>query len=96
MRSFRFPRTAIALMLATFLTILAAIALATEMSRTVQAGFGGPNLPTLWWSKLPMMFLMVFLFLWVAGAVGYGILFALRSTGVHRLSNVVTWPQPRR
>ena len=95
MRSFRFPRTAIALMVATFLTILAAIGLATEMSRTVQAEFGGPNLPAMWWSKLPMTFVLVFLFLWVVGAIGYGILFALRWTGVHRLSNVVTWPQPR-
>jgi len=96
MRSFRFPRTAIALMMATFVTILAAIGLATEMARTVQTGFGGPNLPTMWWSKLPMMFVLVFFFFWVAGAVGYGILFAFRSAGVHRLSNVVTWPQPRR
>jgi len=82
-------------MVATFMTILAAISLATEMSRTVQAGFGGPNLPTMWWSKLPMTFVLVFLFLWIVGAIGYGILFALRSTGVHRLSNVVTWPQRR-
>ena len=95
MRSFRFPRTAIALMVATFLVILAAIGLAAEMSRTVQAGFGGPNVPTLWWSKLPMTFVLVFLFLWVVGAIAYAILFALRWTGVHRLSNVVTWPQPR-
>ena len=95
MRPFRFPRVAIVLMVATFLTILAAIGLAAEMSRTVQSGFGGPNLPTMWWSKLPMTFLLVFLFLWIAGAIGYGILFALRWTGLHRLSNVVTWPQPR-
>jgi len=86
---------AIVLMVATFLTILAAIGLAAEMSRTVQSGFGGPKLPTMWWSKLPMTFLLVFLFLWIAGAIGYGILFALRWTGLHRLSNVVTWPQPR-
>jgi len=95
MRPFRFPRVAIVLMVATSLTILAAIGLAAEMSRTVQSGFGGPNLPTMWWSKLPMTFLLVFLFLWIAGAIGYGILFALRWTGLHRLSNVVTWPQPR-
>ena len=95
MRSFRFPRTAIALMVATFLTILAAIGLATEMSRTVQAGLGGPTLAAMWWSKLPMSFVLVFLFLWVVGAIGYGILFALKWAGVHRLSNVVTWPQSR-
>jgi hypothetical protein len=82
-------------MVATFLTILAAIGVATEMSRIVQAGFGGPSPPTLWWSKLPMTFVLVFLFVWVVGAIGYGVLFALRWTGVHRLSNIVTWPQPR-
>ena|SRR5215467_6986658 len=95
MQSFRFPRTAIALMVTTFLTILAAIGLATEMSRTVQAGFGGPNLPAIWWSKLPMSFVLVFLVLWVIGAIVYTVLFAFRRTGVHRLSNVVTWPQSR-
>jgi hypothetical protein len=95
MQAFRFPRTAIALMVATFLAILAAIGLATEMARTVQAGFGGPNLPSTWWSALPIRFVLMFFFLWVVGAVGYGILFALRWSGVHRLSNVVTWPQPR-
>jgi len=96
MRSFRFPRTAIALMVATFLTILAAIGLASEMSRSVQAGFGGPDLLTMWWPKLPVTFVFVFLVLWVVGAIGYGILFALRCAGVHRLASVVTWPQPPR
>ena len=96
MRSFRFPRTAIALMVATFLTIMGAIGLATEMARNVTAGFGGPNLPATWWSGLPRAFALVFLFLWILGAIGYGILFVFRRTGAQRLSNVVTWPQPRR
>ena len=96
MRSFRFPRSSIGLMVATFLTILAAIGLATEMSRTVQAGFNGPNLSRDWWLKFPMMFGLVFLFFWVVGAIGYATSFLLRSSGVHRLSNVSTWPQPRR
>ena len=95
MRSFRFPRIAIALMVATFLTILGAIGLATEMSRTVQAGFGGPNLSATWWSRFPVTFVLTFLMLWVVAAIVYFILFALGWTGVHRLSNVVTWPQPR-
>jgi|SoiMethySBSTD1v2_1073268.scaffolds.fasta_scaffold278440_2 hypothetical protein len=95
MQAFRFPRTAIALMVATFLTILGAIGLAAEMARTVQAGLGVPTLPSMWWSALPIRFVLMFLFLWVVGAVGYGILFALRWSGVHRLSNTVTWPQTR-
>ena len=95
MQAFRFPRTAIALMVATLLAILGAIGLAAEISRTVQAGFGGSNLPSMWSSVLPFRFVLMFLFLWVVGAVGYGVLFALRWSGVHRLSNVVTWPQTR-
>ena len=90
MQSFRFSRSAILLMLATFLTILAAISLAAEMARNA-----GPNLPAMWWSKLPGMFVMVFLPFWGIGALGYGVLFALRRTGVHRFSNIETWPERR-
>ena len=95
MGSFRFPRSAIFLMVATFLTILAAIGLATEMARTVQTEFAGSNLPSMWWSKLPAMFVMVWLLFWGLGAIGYAILFALRRTGVHRFSNIETWPERR-
>jgi len=95
MKSFRFPRSAIFLMIATFLTILAAIGLAAEMSRTVQRQFGGPDLISGWWSALPGMFVTVFLLFWGVGAIGYAVLFALRRTGAHRLSNIETWPQRR-
>src|SRR5262245_62668776 len=74
MRSFRFPRSAILLMVATFLTILGAISLATEMARTVQTEFGGPNLPAMWWSRLPGMFVTVFLLFGGIGAFGYAVL----------------------
>ncbi len=95
MRSFRFPRSAIFLMVATFLAILAAIGLATEMARSVQAGYPGPNLSAMWWSKLPGVFLMMFVVFWGVGAVGYAVLFGLRRTGVHRFSNIETWPERR-
>ena len=93
MKSFRFPRSAILLMVATFLTILAAIGLATEMARTVQAEHAGPNLPAMWWSRLPGMFVMPFLLFWGIGALGYAVLFGLGLTGVHRFSNMETWPE---
>ena len=96
MQSFRFPRSAILLMLVTFLTILAAISLATEMARTVQDGYAGPNLPATWWSKLPGMFVMAFLPLWGIGALGYGVLYALRRTAFHRFSKIETWPERQR
>jgi MFS superfamily sulfate permease-like transporter len=95
MQSFRFPRSAIFLIVATFLTLLAAIALATEMARRVQASYPGPNLPAMWWSKLPAMFVTVFLLFWGIGAIGYAVLFGLRRTGAHRLSNIETWPARR-
>jgi hypothetical protein len=82
-------------MVATFLTIMAAIGLATEMARTVQTQYGGPNLPALWWSQLPVTFLP-FVFIWVLGGIGYGVLFALRSAGVHRLAKTKPWAEPRK
>ena len=94
MRSFRFPRFAIFLMLACFFTILAAIDLAAEMSRTVQMTYpGAPNLEPMWWSKLPGVFGMVFVMQWAFGAAGYAILFALRRSGLHRLASLD--PRPR-
>jgi hypothetical protein len=95
MRSFRFPRSAILLMVATFLTILGAISLATEMARTVQTEFAGPNLPSMWWSRLPGMFVRAFLLFGGIGALGYAVLFGLRRSGIHRLSNIETWPERR-
>jgi len=94
MKSFRFPRLAIFLMLATFLTIIAAISLAAEMSRTVQAQYPGPNLPAMWWHRLPGIF-AAFLPLWGIGAIGYGVLFALRRTAAQRFPNIDTWPERR-
>ena len=89
MRSFRFPRFSILLMIACFFTILGAIGLATEMSRTVQMTYqGAPNLPALWWSRLPGLFATVFAILWTLGAIGYAILFTLRRAGIHRMSRL--------
>lgn len=92
MRPFRFPRLTILLMIACFLTLLAAIGLATEMARTVQMNYAGAaNLSPMWWAKLPALFGLVFVLLWSVGAVGYGIVFVLRRSGVHRLAGVQSW-----
>jgi hypothetical protein len=88
MRSFRFSRFAIFLMIACFFTILFAIGLATEMSRTVQMSYPGPNLSPMWWARLPGLFATLFLMLGTIGAIGYGIVFALRRSGMHRLSRL--------
>jgi hypothetical protein len=95
MRSFRFSRFAIFLMIACFLTLLGAIGLATEMSRTVQMSYPGPNLPPMWWAKLPELFAAVFVMLGTVGAIGYGVLFVLRRSGLHRLSRLDIRPTPR-
>ena len=95
MKSFRFPRSAMFFMVATFLLILVAISFATEMARTVQIGSSEPNLPAMWWSRLHGMFVMRFLLFWGIGALGYAVLFGLGRTGVHRISNIVTWPERR-
>ena len=93
MRQFRFPRFAIFMMVACFLTILGAIGLATEMARTVQATYPGSlNLETMWWAKLPGLFGTLFLMLAGVGAVGYGVVFLLRLSGLHRLTSL----DPRR
>lgn len=90
MRGYRFPRFAIVLMITCFFTILGAIGLAAEMSRTVQMTYfaGSPNLPAQWWSSLPRLFATLLAILWTLGAVGYGVLFVLRRSGLHRLSRL--------
>jgi hypothetical protein len=96
MRSFRFSRFAIFLMIACFLALLGAIGLATEMARTVQTSYiGSPNLRPMWWAKLPELFAAVFVMLGTVGAIGYGVLFVLRRSGLHRLSRLDIRPTPR-
>ena len=93
MRQFRFPTFAILLMIACFFAILSAIGLAAEMSRTVQMTIpGAPNLDAMWMSRLPGVFALVFVMLWTVGAVGYGIVFVLRRSGLHRLASLEPRP----
>ena len=90
MRGFRFPRFAIFLMIACFFTILGAIGLAAEMSRSVQMTYfaGSPNLPAGWWPIVPRLFGTLFVTMWTVGAIGYAVLFILRRSGLHRLSRL--------
>jgi hypothetical protein len=41
------------------------------------------------------MFVKAFLPFWGIGALGYAVLFGLRRSGIHRLSNIETWPERR-
>jgi hypothetical protein len=76
-RQFRFPRSTVFLMC----VILAAVAFAIEKAQSIQADRTGAQLRTETAAPLILTFVIVY----VAAAAGWGILFALRRTGMHRL-----------
>ena len=87
---FRFPRSTVFLMW----VILAGVVLAIQKAKAVVAMNEGLRLetvaiwhPLFWLSPLAVVLAIVF-------AV-WGILFALRRTGMHRLANVQTPPDQR-
>jgi len=89
MRSeFRFPKATAWLML----VILAAIVMAIEKAKAIQASlpdthpYVGPIQPAQF--TLISTFAVLFLAGCVIGAVGWAVLFALRRSGVHRLSEL--------
>ena len=82
---FRFPRSTVFLML----VILAGVLLAIEKAKTIQVKYGPQEVMAVW-SSLPW-----FLFLFPAMAcalvaAAWGILFAMRRSGLHRLGQVAT------
>jgi hypothetical protein len=79
-RQFRFPRSTVFLMC----VILAGVAFAIEKAQHIQANLTGTQLRTETAAPLILTFIMVY----VAAAAGWGILFALRRTGMHRLDKV--------
>ena len=85
---FRFPRSTVFMMC----VILAGVVLAIEKAKTiVQMKEGVPPISAAGWH--PLFWLYPFaLALAVAGAV-WGVLFALRRTGIHRLDEIHTWPE---
>jgi hypothetical protein len=90
MRSFRFPKFTILLMVACFMTITTAISLAAEISRNVGLPyFASPSsLLVLWSKQLPAMFVTSFAVSGAFGAIGYGVLVILRRTGLERLARL--------
>jgi hypothetical protein len=77
MRSdFRFPRTTQVLMT----LILVAVIFAIKQGQVPEN-----------WTAVLLLFLWVSALLCALGSGGYAILFALRRSGLHRLSNVHTW-----
>lgn len=85
---FRFPGSTVFLMC----VILAGVVLAIDKAKTVvQMREGLPTGIALGWHSLFWLYPFA-VALAIAGAV-WGILFALRRTGMHRLDSVQTWPE---
>jgi Na+-transporting NADH:ubiquinone oxidoreductase subunit NqrB len=83
-RDFRFPRWTILLMLAIMFGMFVAI----EKARDIQVRYSASSdLPV-----LPAVFVTVFALMFVIAAAAYLVVFALKRSGVHRLSNVHPWP----
>jgi ABC-type proline/glycine betaine transport system permease subunit len=82
----RFPRSTIILMT----VILIGVGLAIESARNIQVKYAGAS-TTAVWDTFPGFFTFGFALMFVAAVTVWAILFALRRTGMHRLSNVQTW-----
>ena len=87
---FRFPRSTVFLMW----VILAGVLLTIEKAKTVQVKYGPEGLMTVW-NSLPWFLLLFPALACAAVAAVWGLLFALRRTGMHRLDTVGTWPEQR-
>ena len=86
---FRFPRSTVFLMW----VILAGVVLAIEKAKiVVQMQEGLPSGTVAVWH--PLFWLYPFAVVLVLVGAIWGILFALRRTGMHRLANVETSPEP--
>ena len=89
---FRFPRSTVFLMCA----ILAGVVLAIEKARiVVQMKEGLPHGTTAVWDPMLWSLLLALALVLAAVASIWGILFALRRTGMQRLDQVHTWPEQR-
>lgn len=87
---FRFPRSTVFLMW----VILAGVLLTIEKAKAIQVKYGPEEVMAVW-NSLPW-FLFLFPALACAAVVAvWGVLFALRRTGMHRLDGVGTWPEQR-
>jgi hypothetical protein len=83
---FRFPRSTVFLMS----IIFGGVILAMEKANTIQVKYaaGAGSI----WPSLPWFLGLTLLFTCAAAMVGWGILFALGRTGVHRLANIQAGP----
>lgn len=85
---FRFPKATVGLMLA----ILAAVMLAIEKAKAISASIprANPPVPPIHSVEATIVETLLGTLIWAitAGAIGWGILYALRRTGVQQLSEM--------
>jgi hypothetical protein len=85
---FRFPKSTAFLMT----VILAGVVLAIQRADAIRASVSDVNPPVVTIQPAHQTFLptfaLMFLVVYVAGALGWVVLFALRRSGVHRLSDI--------
>jgi hypothetical protein len=94
MRSqFRFPKATAFLMT----VILAGVVLAIQRADAIRASVRDVNPPVVTIQPTHLTFLptfaLMFLMVYIAGALGWVVIFALRRSGVHRLADVSSAPQ---
>jgi hypothetical protein len=89
---FRFPKSTAFLMI----VILAGVVLAIQRADAIRASVPDLNPPVVTIQPTHLTFLptmaLMFLAVYIAGAVGWIVLFALRRSGVHRLSQMPPAP----
>jgi len=87
MRSdFRFPRSTVLLML----VILAGVLLSIREAKDIATTYGDQGGISVW-SAWPAFTATVFATVAAVAVIGWAILFAIKRSGVHRLSNVQGW-----
>jgi hypothetical protein len=89
MRSFRFPGWTIVLMTVVLFGVIVAIDEGRTLSVQLASGTG---MPTAWWA-LAVRLMAVFVLMFGAGLIGYGLIYALRQAGIQRFSSVQAWPR---
>ncbi len=78
---FRFPRSTVFLMC----VILGAVTFAIDKAQRAQGAISGHRVPT---SETTTPLILTFLIVYILAAIGWGILYALRQTGMQRLDKV--------
>lgn len=86
---YRFPRSTVFLMW----VILAGVVLAIAKARDVATSMPLPHQAMVVWHSMPLFLLLFPLLACAAVLAVWGLLFALRRTGIDRLEGVQAWPE---